>query len=247
MLVLALSAYSAPVSADDGGERHELELALGGGLSWQSADPSNLDFSPGGALTARAMVDLGHARFDARAMMLDPTRPELFEVRGDARVLFVTVHDLTWRRTASGELFRLFAGLGGEIDLPDDVAHLMLNLGFAMTRHGGFDQLERPLTEAYGAYAGVTLRAHFGEFRDELRVAGHAMMVPPELDLELALAPETIFDGLVGGATVSNRMYLQVIREGVISAGPELFLSFEQLVDGPVFQGTLGVSGTLGL
>ncbi len=250
LLVLSLAlgvSLSAPARAQADGERHLLEVAVGGGMSWQSADPTRMDVAPGGQLSARAMVDVTHARLDARYLMLDPSRPDWFDLRGDARLLFVTVHDVTWRRTADGELLRLFAGLGGEIDLPDDFGHLMLNVGFAMTRFGGYDGVERPLTEAYGAYAGVTGRIHFGPVRDELRIAVHGMTVPPELSLELALEPMQVFDDLVAGVTASNRLYVEVIAEDVITVGPELFVSIEQLVDGPVIQGTLGVSGTLGL
>ena len=247
-LLLAFLAATLPASlasADEGG-RHLFELAVGGGMSWQSLEPTEVDVEVGGALQTRVMVDVVHARAEGRFLIVDPSRPELFDIRADARLLFVTVHDFTWRRTSQGELLRLFAGLGGDIDIGDHF-HLMLNLGFAMTRLGGFDGLERQLTETYGAYAGVVGRLHIGPVRDELRLAGHAMMQPPELSFELALAPETIFDELEGGLTASNRLYVEALREGVISIGPELFFSVEQLVGGPVFQGTLGVSGTLGI
>jgi hypothetical protein len=200
----------------------------------------------GGALSARAMVDVTHARLDARYLLRDPTRPDRFELRGDARLLFVTVHDVTWRRSERGELLRLLAGFGGEIDI-EDAAHLMLNLGFAMSRHGGYDQVERPLTEAYGGYVGATLRLHVGAVRDELRLAAHAMMTPPEPTLELALDPGSVFDGLVFGVTASNRLFVELLSEGPLTLGPELFVSFGQLVDGPLFQATLGLGGVLGL
>ena len=248
--LLALCLLSLPVSAsadDDGHGRHRVELSVGGGLSWMSDAPEQLDLQVGGQLSARAMVDLIHVRGEAWATMPDPSRPDRFQLRADARLLFVTVHDFTWRRTDAGELFRLMGGLGGEIDLPDDYGHLMLNLGFAMTRLGSFEGVERPFSEAYGGYAGVTARLHFWEIRNELRVAVHGMMPPPELTLDLAFSPEQILAGLQFGVTASNRLYVQALREGVISLGPELVVQYEHLVEGPVFLATLGVSGTLGI
>ncbi|MGE0785109.1 MAG: hypothetical protein AB7S26_05425 [Sandaracinaceae bacterium] len=249
-LLLALASLvvlASPARADDDPWRHRVEVAVGGGMSFQSAAPERFDMGIGGQLNGRAMLDLIHVRFDARYLMLDPSRPDLFELRGDGRLLFITIHDLTWRRTSTGELLRLFAGLGGEFDLPEHSGYMTLNVGFAMTRLGGFEQVARDFTEAYGAFAGVTTRLHIGPVRDELRVAVHAMMAPPELTLALALDPDSIFDQLVPGVTASNRIYLEVLSESVISCGPELFVSFEQLVEGLVMQGTLGVSGTLAI
>jgi hypothetical protein len=189
------------------------------------------------------MVDLTHVRADASFVLLDPTRPELFQLRGDARLLFVVVHDFTLRRTEAGELIRLLAGLGGEIDLPDDVGHLMLNLGFAMTRLGGFDAVARQSSETYGAYAGVTARVHFWEVRDELRIAVHAMTEPPELSLDVG----SIFDGFQAGFTASNRLYLQALREGVVSLGPQLDVQVETMARGLVVIASLSIAGTLGI
>jgi len=247
---ILLTLLTIPLSAqadDDGHGRHRIEVGVGGGMSWLSDAPEDLDLQVGGQLSARAMVDLIHVRGEAWAMIPDPSRPDLFQLRGDARLLFVTVHDFTWRRSDSGELFRLMAGLGGEIDLPEDVGHLMLNLGFAMTRLGSFDGVERPFSEAYGGYAGVTARLHFWEIRNELRVAVHGMMPPPELTLDLAFSPEQILAGLQFGVTASNRLYIQALREGVVSLGPELMIQYEHLVEGPAIVATLGLSGTLGI
>lgn len=232
--------------AYDGGGRHRLELAVGGGLSWISDRPENVDVVFGGQLNARVMFDLVHVRADGWFLMPDPTRPDRFQLRADGRLLFVTVHDFTWRRSdTAGELLRLFAGLGGEIDLPEDVGHFMLNAGFAMIRSGGLEDVERPFDEAYGAYAGITLRLHFWELRDELRVAVHGMMRPPTIGLDFSV--DRLFDGLEPGVTASNRLYLQALREGVVSLGPEVQAQVETLPAGVAFQWTLGVSGTLGL
>ena len=251
---LVASALATSAASADEGEtsnhdtmsgRHRLELAVGGGLSWISDRPDGIDVAVGGQLSARAMFDLVHVRAEAWMIVPDPSRPDLFQLRGDARLLFLTVHDFTLRRGDGGELLRLFAGVGGEIDLPDDVGHLMLNTGFAMIRSGGIDAMERPFDEAYGAYVGLTARLHFWEIRDELRVAVHGMMRPPTIGLDFSVGG--LLAQLEGGVTASNRLYVQALREGVVSLGPELQAQFEVLPAGPVFLWTLGVSGTLGL
>ncbi|MEZ4340107.1 MAG: hypothetical protein R3B82_26090 [Sandaracinaceae bacterium] len=243
---VALAVVPTARADEGGGGRHRLEVAVLGGMSWMS-EPERLDVELGGQIGARAMLDLIHVRAEAWAVMPDPTRPDLFQLRGDARLLFVTVHDFTWRRTEQGELLRLLAGLGGEIDLPDDVGHLMLDVGFAMTRLGAIDGEGRAFSEAYGAFAGVTARMHFWEIRNELRLAVHAMMHPPELVLSLDFDVGSLFQGLTPGVTASNRLYLQVLREDVISLGPQLDVQVDVLLEGTSVSWNLGIAGTLGL
>lgn len=250
-LVLALAtALSAPrARADEGDDsaaaRHVLEVGVGGGLGMMSDSPSTLDVDYGGQMGARAALDLIHVRADATALIPDLSHPDQFQIRGDARLLFAVVHDFTWRRTGAGELLRLFAGVGGEVDLPDDFGHLMLDVGFAMHRLSPLDGNDRLIEESYGAYAGLTLRMHFWEIRDELRLAGHAMVDPR--DLVLSLDVGSMFEQLRPGFTASNRLYLQALREGAFSVGPELVVSYEGLLAGPVVYATLGLAGTLGL
>ena len=248
-LSCVLGATAGPARADDEeasdgmAGRHRIELELAGGACWVSDDPDHLDVGIGGQLSARAMLDLTHVRADASFLLLDPTRPEFFQLRGDARLLFVVVHDFTWRRTEAGELIRLLGGLGGEIDLPDDVSHLMLDVGFAMARMGKFDEVACQSSESYDAYAGVTARVHFWEVRDELRIAVHGMTEPPELSLDVG----AMFDGFQAGFTASNRLYVQALREGVVSLGPQLDVEVETLRQGVVVVASLGIAGTLGI
>lgn len=235
-------------SSDSASGRHLVEVGVGGGMLWISDDPDGVDVQVAGQLSARVAIDLIHVRAEAWAVMPDPTRPDRFQLRADGRLLFVTVHDFTWRRTDAGETLRLLAGLGGEVDLPDDTGHLMLNLGFAMTRRAGVDGTAVPVSEGYGAYAGVTARLHLWEIRDELRVAVHAMTHPPTLEVSAdGLNMDALLGGITVGATVSNRLYVQALREGVVSLGPELNAQLDLLLEGPAFQWTLGVAGTLGL
>lgn len=237
-----LLALAAPAAAQDGGERHLFELGIGGGLSMISPDPSTLDVQAGGQLGARMMLDVEHARFDARAVLPDPTRPEEWWVRADARLLFLVVHDFTWRRTPRTELLRVYGGLGPDIELPEGVGHLMIDAGAAVVhlyRDG------QPFSESYGAYAGFTLRLSFWEIRDELRFAVHGITAPPEIDLGFSI--DSVVNGLRAGMLIENRFYLQVLREGAASLGPELVVSYEDLLEGPAFTLTLGVSGVLGV
>ncbi|HJL18101.1 MAG TPA: hypothetical protein RMH99_20730 [Sandaracinaceae bacterium LLY-WYZ-13_1] len=252
VVVLVLSSLPSPAVAQDEGDdgmasRHRFELGVSAGLSWISDAPDRFDLGLGGQLGARTMVDLIHVRGDASFLMPDPTRPDHMQLRADARLLFLVAHDFTWRRSDAGELIRLMAGLGGEIDLPADVGHLMMSVGFAMTRLGAIGGSDGQLQESYGAYAGLAARLHFWEIRDELRVAVHGMMPPPELALSLDFSVDSIFAELTAGVTASNRLYVQALREGPISLGPELLVQVEQLPSGFVVLSTLGVSGTLGI
>jgi hypothetical protein len=226
-------------------DRHVLELTLGGGMSLVSDDPARLDLGVGGQLAGRAMVDVEHARVDARVVMRDPSRPDRFQLRGDGRLLFLAVHDFTWRVSDAGELLRLFGGVGGEITLPGDVGELTLSLGFAMVRLGSAPEVERQLSESYGPYAGLTARLRFWEIRDELRVAVHGLVHPSDFGLALDLAP--MIEQLALGVTVSNRLYLQALRAGGLSAGPELTIQYEGLLEGEVVFATLGIAGTFAL
>ncbi len=246
MLLTLVLSPDASARADEAGARHRIELAVSGGVGWWS-EPEALDVALGGQIGARALVDLIHVRAEAWLSIPDPTRPDRLQVRADGRLLFVTVHDFTLPRTEQGEVLRLLAGLGGEIDLPDDTGHLMLNVGFAMTRLGGNGDGGRAFGEAYGGYAGVTLRLHFWEIRNELRLAVHAMMHPPELVLAPDFDAGSLFEGLTPGVTASNRLYLQVLRDGVVSLGPQLDGQVEMLLEGVALSWTLGVAGTLGL
>jgi hypothetical protein len=121
----------------------------------------------------------------------------------------------------------------------------MLDVGFAMVRAGSFDNVDRPFDESYGGYVGLTARLHFWEIRDELRVAVHAMMRPPTIGPDFSVGG--LFAQLQPGVTASNRLYVQALREGAVSVGPELSSQIEMLLAGPVFVGTLGLSGTIGL
>ena len=67
------------------------------------------------------------------------------------------------------------------------------------------------------------------------------------ISLDLAFSPEQILAGLQFGVTASNRLYIQALREGVVSLGPELMIQYEHLVEGPAIVATLGLSGTLGI
>ncbi len=69
------------------------------------------------------------------------------------------------------------------------------------------------------------------------------MTPPPELSLDVG----SMFDGFSAGCTVSNRLYVQALREGVVSLGPELAVQVETTDQGPVILATLSVAGTLGL
>ncbi len=238
-------ADDSDASEDSMAGRHVLEIGVGGGLRLMSDTPERLDVQMGGQLGGRVALDLIHIRADVSVLIPDPSNPERLQIRGDARLLFLIVQDFTWRSTAAGELFRLFAGLGGEVDLPDDVGHLMMGVGFAMNRLGPTGENTRQPTESYGGYAGITARVHFWEIRDELRVTVHAMLNPSAFVVSLDLGQ--MFDQLTVGATISNRLYLQALREGPFSVGPELVVSYEGLLEGPVVYATLGLSGTLGL
>jgi hypothetical protein len=231
-----------PSAPRDAGARQLLELSVGGGLSWISPDPEHMDLGLGGQLNVRAAVDVVHARFDATATLPDPSRPELWWLRTDGRLLFIAVHDLTWRRTPDTELVRLYGGVGGDIDFPDNVAHLMLGAGAAILR---LSRTGRELSEAYGAYAGATLRVHFWEIRNELRVVVHAITAPPTLSLGFSM--DQVFANLRVGTMIENRLYLQALREDVISLGPEIVFSFEDMLEGSVIVMTLGISGQLGV
>lgn len=246
--VIAPAAARADEGDDSQSGRHRLEVAVGGGLSWLSDAPEGIAVGLGGQASARAMLDLIHVRAEAQVVLPDLTRPDRFQLRGDARLLFLVVRDLLWRRSEAGELMRFMGGLGGEIDLPDDSGHLMLDLGVAMTRFGPLDEATRAATESYGGYAGVTLRLHLWEIRDELRVAVHAMSHPPSLTLDASgLDMDQLLGGITAGATVTNRLYLQALREGPVSLGPELTTQVDVLLEGPVLLMTLGLAGTLGI
>lgn len=240
-LALALLGAPAGARADDPARRHVLEVSAGGGLSWISTEPERVDLRVGGQLSARVALDLVHARADVRGVMPDPSVPDRFSLRADGRLLFLALHDLTWRRTEGAELLRIYGGLGGDIDLPDGVGHLMLGAGVAALRLAR----DHAFSEAYGAYAGATLRLRFWEIRDELRVAVHGVTAPPALGPGFGV--DQVFAGLRAGVTVENRLYVQALREGVASLGPELIVSFEELLEGPVLVATLGLAGTLGL
>lgn len=243
--LLVLLGPSRGHADDDASARHVFELAVGGGLSWSSPNPERLDLSLGGQLSGRAMLELDVLRLEGNAVIPDASRPDLAQLRGAGRLLFVTVHDVTWRRSSANELLRIMAGFGGEVGLPEDSGALVLGIGFAMVHLDPADGSGQPRSELYGAYAGLALRLRLWEIRDELRIAAHAMMPPPDV---LAVAGGAdVFAGLVGGVTVSNRLYLQALREGPISAGPELFVQVEQLPTGPVVLATLGLTVTLGL
>lgn len=246
-LLLLTLAVAPSIARADGGERHQLEFSLGGGASLLSDAPERVDLLFGGQLNSRLMVDLAHVRTDVTATMPDPTRPDLFQLRGDARLLYVAVHDFTWRRSDAGELIRLFAGVGGDIDLPEDIGHVMLTVGFAMARLGGFENIERSMAENYGGFVGITLRLHVWEIRDELRIAVHGMLNPADIVLSLDFDVDQALALLEPGVTISNRLYIQVVREGPISAGPQLDVQIEQLFGGLAVYSTLGVGGTLGL
>ena len=227
--------------------RRRLVLAVSGGAAWMSDVPGRLDVELGGQLGARLMIDLDVARAEASLLIPDASRPDRFQLRADGRLLFVTVHELTLRRTGAGELLRLFAGVGGDVELPDRAGALSLGLGFAMNRLGAFDDVERPMSETYGAYVGVTLRLRIGEVQNELRVAAHAMMRPPPLVLAPDFDLEQLAAGLAPGITASNRLYLQALREGSFSAGPQLDAQLETMLEGVVLVWTLGIAGTLGI
>lgn len=245
MLVLVTLAPLRVEAQDPASARHHLELAVGGGLHLVGDPPENpANLVAGGQLGARVLVDLVHARLEASGLLPDPSRPELFQLRGHARLLFVTLHDFTWRRGPHGELVRVLAGLGGEIDL-GDVGHLMLDLGVALVRLGSTELATRPFSESYGGYAGVTLRLRVGEVRDELRVAVHGLAHPPVLGPGFSI--DAMVASIAGGVTASNRFYVQVLREGVISLGPEVHAQLEMLLEGLVVVSTVGIAGTLGL
>lgn len=55
-----------------------------------------------------------------------------------------------------------------------------------------------------------------------------------------------MFDGFRTGFTASNRLYVQALREGVVSLGPQLDVQVEYLPEGPVILATLSVAGTFG-
>ncbi|MBX3273692.1 MAG: hypothetical protein KF729_25735 [Sandaracinaceae bacterium] len=251
ILVLAVSGHALDARAEDEPEppnpRRRLALAVSGGAAWMSDAPGQLDVAMGGQLGARVMVDLDLARAEASFVIPDASRPERFQLRADGRLLFVSIHELTLRRTGAGELLRLFAGIGGDVDLPDGAGALGLGLGFAMNRLGAFDDVERPMSEAYGGYVGLTLRLRVGEVQNDLRVAVHAMMPPPSLALSLDFGPEQLFAGLEPGVTASNRLYVQALREGSFSAGPQLDAQLETMFGGVVLLWTLGIAGTLGI
>lgn len=247
--VLAVAALASAASAQEEGEgpsrRHVMELGLGGGALFATDAPEDVDMRIRGALRGRLALDLTHARFDAAVTMSDPSVPDRLTVRGDGRLLFLAVHDFTWRRSDAGELIRLFGGVGGDIDLPDGIGQLMLSVGVAGVRLGPLEGTARALTESYGLYAGLTLRLRLWEIRDELRVAVHGLSQIPEITPELNVA--LVLEGLEPGVTVQNRMYIQAVRAGSFSFGPELVVSFEQMLGGPVFVSTLGLMGTLGI
>jgi len=238
-------AHADDADTDSMSGRHVLEIGVGGGMNLMSDAPEGLDVRVGGQLGGRLALDLVHLRADASVLIPDPTHMDRLQIRGDARLLFLVVRDFTWRTTAAGELLRVFAGLGGEVDLPEDSGHLMMDFGFAMHRLGPLGENGREPTESYGGYVGITARMHIWEIRDELRVAVHGMLNPS--DFVLSLDVGQMFGQLTVGATVSNRLYLQALREGAFSVGPELVFSYEGLLEGPVVYATLGLSGTLGL
>lgn len=222
-----------------------VEVGVGGGLRWLSPDPGALDVGIGGQLSLDATLDLGFARAAGLAVMPDPARPDHLHVAANARVLFVMVHDFTWRRTGVNELLRLMAGVGGTVGLPDGIGELDLGVGFAMIHLAGSGATDQPLDESYGAYAGAALRLRLGPVRDELRIAVHGLLRPP------GAAPVTglgdLFGGFAGGVTGSNRLYVEGLVEGPVSLGPELLVAVEQLHDGPVLLATLGLRGTIGV
>jgi hypothetical protein len=240
--VALLVLLASPAAAQDGGDRHLFELGIGGGLALISDDPAALDVQAGGQLDARLMLDVDHARFDARAVLPDPTRPEEWWVRADGRLLFITVRDFTWRDTPHADLLRFYGGVGGEVELPEGVGHLMIDAGAAVLH---LQRQAQPLSEAYGAYAGFTLRLSFWEIRDELRFAVHGITAPPAIGPSFSI--DSILNGLRAGVLLENRFYLQGLREGPLSLGPELVISYEDLLEGPELLVTLGVSGVLGL
>ncbi|MFK7991830.1 MAG: hypothetical protein AB8I08_37785 [Sandaracinaceae bacterium] len=249
LLAGLLSGATGTASAQDEGEgptrRHVLEVGVGGGALFATDAPEDVDMRIEGSLRGRLALDITHARFDAAVTMPDPTTPDWLTVRGDGRLLFLAVHDFTWRRSAAGELIRLFAGVGGDIDLPDDVGQLMLSVGVAGVRLGPLEGTSRQLSESYGFYAGLTLRFRIWEIRDELRIAAHGLSFIPEVTPELNIA--SVLEELEPGATVQNRMYIQAVRAGAFTFGPELVISFEQMLGGPVFVSTLGLMGGLGI
>jgi len=250
VLAVAASLLAAPARADESdtdtmADRHVLEVEVAAALSMMSDSPERIDVDYGARLDGRVMLDLIHVRADATASIPDLSRPDRFQIRADGRLLFVIAHDFTWRTTGAGELLRLFGGLGGEVDLPDDFGHLMLSAGFAMHRMSPLDGNETLRFEEYGAYAGLTLRMHVWEIRDELRLAVHAMVDPS--DFVLSLDVGSMFEQLEVGFTGSNRLYVQALREDAVSLGPELVVSYEGLLAGPVFYVTLGLAGTLSL
>jgi len=236
---LALWSIAAGVQAQSA--HRFFEASAGGGLSWISPDPSQLDLSVGGQLSGRVAIDVLQARAEAQIIVPDPTRWENLFLRADGRLLVLTVHDLTYRRDVSGELIRFQAGFGGDIDMPDQSGHLMIDAGFSMIRHAPSTGV---FTEAYGAYLGATLRLHIGPVTNETRFALHAMFPPPQISLDFSL--DTVWASIQGGVTVSDRIYLHVIEEGPVSAGPELLVQVEQLPEGAVILSTLSVVGTLG-
>jgi hypothetical protein len=246
LATLALSATApSPARADDEADaRHGLELTVGGGVSLSSERPEELQLAPGGQFTARAMLDLGEFRFDAWGFMPDATRPELFHVRGDARVFFLTLHDFTMRRTPEAELVRFMAGVGSESDIPGGAGRLMFDLGVIGVRVGRANAGPRPVNEAYGAYLGLTMRLRVGEVRDELRIAAHGMTRPTAFPLGFSV--DAMFASMAWGVTASNRFYVQAVRAGPFSMGPEVHVQLEMLVEGMVFTSTVGAAGTLG-
>lgn len=245
--VMLAAAPAWSVRAEDRPDaRHRLEVAAAVGASLlgdHPEEPRQLD--PGGALGGRALVDLGEASVEAWAFFPDPSQPERFQLRGRGRLFFLTLHDLTLRRSASGELLRVLAGLGGELALPDDAGHLIFDVGVAAVRLGSTETVTRSFSESYGAYVGLALHLRAGEVRNDLRLAVHGLVPLPlagsGFSLDAALA------SVVGGVTTSNRLYVQSYREGAASAGPELHTQVEMLVEGLVVVTTVGIAGVVGL
>ncbi|MGF1468379.1 MAG: hypothetical protein ACFCGT_19830 [Sandaracinaceae bacterium] len=228
-------------AAETPADAETLQVALGIGPSALSDTLGRTHFATGFEYHAWARIDAWWASLDGSIRALDGTSPDRFQVQASAYLLFLMVQDFTFRESAGGNLLRLMAGLGGQINLQR--GSLQIGLGVATQRFGGPRQTS---TEAYGAYVGFALHLHLGPVQNDLSLAVHGIAPPPDL-YAMSVGTYDLWRELRIGVTSVNRTFVQLFRVGPAAIGLEMTLQWEDLLDGRVLFGTVGGGVRLGV